>query len=233
MNIYLERVQDLHSRVKDLTTNNPYLKISDQLFAVVLVNGLPQASMDLLFSNCLRASKRWQCLRSLSFWGSKLHQWLQTRPGSRTYMLQRWPSITNSKRGTSPRIYSVSIPMVNTPTLFASSRKRRPQLVPLTLTRWPRTKSSNDTITSWTHQEQETFRSRLLVRTLTPLLPRPLSMTPLKTNTSHIQPIACLSNQEIMTSTNFCLTLAPILISPVILTSYTMYTWSDPYTFKE
>lgn len=41
MNTYLAEIQDLHSRVCNSTYRNPDLKISDKLFAVVLVNSLP------------------------------------------------------------------------------------------------------------------------------------------------------------------------------------------------
>lgn len=42
MHDYLAKVQDLHSRVRDLTAGDPELKISDKLFSIVLINSLPR-----------------------------------------------------------------------------------------------------------------------------------------------------------------------------------------------
>lgn len=42
MNEYLAKIQDLHSRICDLTSGDPDLKISDKLFSIVLVNSLPR-----------------------------------------------------------------------------------------------------------------------------------------------------------------------------------------------
>lgn len=42
MHDYLAKIQDLHSRVRDLTAGDPELKISDKLFSIVLINSLPR-----------------------------------------------------------------------------------------------------------------------------------------------------------------------------------------------
>lgn len=41
MHKYLAKIQSLHSRVRDLTSGDPNLKISDKLFSIVLINSLP------------------------------------------------------------------------------------------------------------------------------------------------------------------------------------------------
>lgn len=53
MNTYLARIQDLHSRVRDLTCGDPDLKISDKLFAVVLINSLPRAKYGTIVQQLL------------------------------------------------------------------------------------------------------------------------------------------------------------------------------------
>lgn len=44
MHDYLAKIQDLHSRVRDLTSGDPELKISDKLFLIVLINSLPRTT---------------------------------------------------------------------------------------------------------------------------------------------------------------------------------------------
>lgn len=57
MNDYLARIQDLHSRVRDLTSSDPDLKISDKLFAVVLVNSLPRSKYGTVVQQLLATIK--------------------------------------------------------------------------------------------------------------------------------------------------------------------------------
>lgn len=54
---YLAKVQALHSRVRDLTSGDPDLKISDKLFAVVLVNSLPRAKFGTIIQQLLAGIK--------------------------------------------------------------------------------------------------------------------------------------------------------------------------------
>lgn len=53
MNTYLARIQDLHSRVQDLTSGDPDLKISEKLFVVVLINSVPRAKYGTIVQQLL------------------------------------------------------------------------------------------------------------------------------------------------------------------------------------
>lgn len=57
MNEYLAKIQDLHSRIHDLTSGNPYLKISDKLFSMVLVNSLPRGKYGTVIHQLLASVK--------------------------------------------------------------------------------------------------------------------------------------------------------------------------------
>lgn len=57
MTEYLAKTQALHSRFRDLTSGDPDLKISDKLFAVVLVNSLPRAKFGTVIQQLLASTK--------------------------------------------------------------------------------------------------------------------------------------------------------------------------------
>lgn len=127
MNKYLAKIQDLHSRVQDLTSNNPDLKISNKLFAVVLVNSLPRLTYGTVVQQLLANIKTLTMSQVTACLRLEAVQWPPMRHVSKMYTLPNYRSTTpNSNRAQNPTICVTFTQMGATPTPLAFNRRQRP-----------------------------------------------------------------------------------------------------------